>query len=362
MLVSDRAKALIKLGDKDYLNCPSMPDLFHFQQTLARKAGTVIGRAWKKAAATFEQKKKDKVYYSQRKAEEDRFYWQDNCRRRYRKAIEQIHKAVHAFDENGRWHKSSEIRHQIGQGIIQVEQALINSRALHKDCTDLTQVKKQLQEDGLTNSDIEKLTKQIPGMLKGIQHWQQWTQQGLQQFVVKSFEQGYFPQATKSQVQSFLFHYLLPFVYWQVMRSRLSGKAKDKQLRIWYDQRVSEAHEKLKQAPLMEQLTEEQYSHCYHWATRICRSFQRASSQVEGRNGHLTFIHKANRGLTQQRLKVLTVVHNFDIRGTDNKTPAERLFQSEFPDLFEFILEDVTGFAEPRLRKHKPLIVNTVRA
>ena len=92
----------------------------------------------------------------------------------------------------------------------------------------------------------------------------------------------------------------------------------------------------------------QQYEACKKWAERMARTFQRSSSQVEGRNGYLAFVHKANRGLPEQRLKILTVVHNFDIRGVDERTPAERLFDREFPDLFEFVLENVTGFVVPR--------------
>ena len=76
----------------------------------------------------------------------------------------------------------------------------------------------------------------------------------------------------------------------------------------------------------------------------IARTFQHSLSQLEGRNGYLTFVHKASRGIPDQRLKVLTVVHNFDIRSWDGKTPAERLFKQGFSNLFEFVLENVTEF------------------
>ncbi len=51
----------------------------------------------------------------------------------------------------------------------------------------------------------------------------------------------------------------------------------------------------------------------------------------------MTFVHKVNGGLPIQRLQVLTVVHNFDIRRENGPTPAERLFDQIFPGLFEFI-------------------------
>ena len=89
---------------------------------------------------------------------------------------------------------------------------------------------------------------------------------------------------------------------------------------------------------------------CLDWAQDIALSFQRSSSQIEGRNGYLTFIHKANRGLPENRLKVLTTIHNFDIKRNDGSTPAQRLWKRDFPDLFEFVLQNVTGFREPRHR------------
>ncbi len=57
------------------------------------------------------------------------------------------------------------------------------------------------------------------------------------------------------------------------------------------------------------------------------------------------------RGFPKNRLQVLTVIHNYDVRRKDGKTPAQRLFQKEFPDLFEFICLNVAGFKEPRRRK-----------
>ena len=64
----------------------------------------------------------------------------------------------------------------------------------------------------------------------------------------------------------------------------------------------------------------------------------------------------------EQRLQVLTIVRNFDIQGIDNKTPAERLFQREFLDVFEFILNNVTSYSQPIRRKPKPLESLSVRA
>jgi len=91
------------------------------------------------------------------------------------------------------------------------------------------------------------------------------------------------------------------------------------------------------------------------WACKIVQTFQRASSRVEGRNGYLAFINHANKGIPEQRKKVLTIVHNFDIRNQDRTTPAERLFDRKFPNLFEFILNDLGKLPEPRTRTMKTI-------
>jgi hypothetical protein len=54
-IVSDRAKALIKLGDSDYLNVISIPDLFHFTQDFGKMAGLQIGRKRAAAKKKFEE-------------------------------------------------------------------------------------------------------------------------------------------------------------------------------------------------------------------------------------------------------------------------------------------------------------------
>ncbi len=43
-IVSDRAKVLVKLGESDYLDAFSMPDLFHFIQEISKVCGLQLGR------------------------------------------------------------------------------------------------------------------------------------------------------------------------------------------------------------------------------------------------------------------------------------------------------------------------------
>jgi len=71
------------------------------------------------------------------------------------------------------------------------------------------------------------------------------------------------------------------------------------------------------------------------WAIWMCAKFQRTSSAVEGRNGYLSRLHHF---LTEQTLKVLTVIHNFDLKRDDDTTAAQRLFGKPFPNLFDWVV------------------------
>jgi hypothetical protein len=83
-------------------------------------------------------------------------------------------------------------------------------------------------------------------------------------------------------------------------------------------------------------------------AYQMAGSFQRSSSQVEGRNGYLAFMNHGQKGIPKEKMKALTVIHNFDTKRNDGSTPAKRLFRRKFPDVFEFLCQNVTGFKEPR--------------
>jgi hypothetical protein len=83
----------------------------------------------------------------------------------------------------------------------------------------------------------------------------------------------------------------------------------------------------------------------------MCDKFQRTSSAVEGRNGYLSRLHHANRGFTEQTLKVLTVIHNFDLKRDDGSTAAQRLFGKPFPDVFDWVVLNMGELPTPRKSK-----------
>ena len=97
--------------------------------------------------------------------------------------------------------------------------------------------------------------------------------------------------------------------------------------------------------PLTSVVSEEEKNQWSNWAHWIVMKFQRTSSAVEGRNGALARMNHSQRSIPLKRLKALTVIHNFGIQRQDGTTAAERLFDRQFPDLFEWIVERMDDFS-----------------
>ncbi|UJB72480.1 hypothetical protein HRE53_26635 (plasmid) [Acaryochloris sp. 'Moss Beach'] len=47
------------------------------------------------------------------------------------------------------------------------------------------------------------------------------------------------------------------------------------------------------------------------------------------------------RGFSEESLKVLTIIHNFDLKRADGTTAAQRLFGHPFPDVFESVVNSM---------------------
>jgi hypothetical protein len=330
-IVSDRAKALVKLGEEPYLGVMSMPDLFHFVQDINKAAGLQIGilcsRLQKTLGKSKEEEQTEALSIELEQAKENAG--------KYRKEIEQINKIVHPFNEADQWQSQQEVEKllnhsftRIGKiaGILQVEIAI--EKAL-------------------------KILNQIPAIAQGVQVWVDNIQKELDEWVkVKTV-----PIAHRYWLEKVA----LPYAYWQLQLKKTQAKKRNVDLRAHYRQRVENAQRRYEDNELNLELDEATKRYYLEKAFYLAASFQRSSSQVEGRNGYLAFVHHAHKGIPKQRLQVLTVVHNFDIRRQNGTTPAQRLFRREFPNLFEFLCQNVTGFAEPRLRSDKTLIINPVQ-
>ena len=85
---------------------------------------------------------------------------------------------------------------------------------------------------------------------------------------------------------------------------------------------VHEAH------PLTAQLIPEVLAGRKAWAAEHAKTFQRASSAVESRNGYLSQMHHSHRGLPKHRYKVWSALHNFDCRASDGSNAGLAVFSA----------------------------------
>lgn len=112
---------------------------------------------------------------------------------------------------------------------------------------------------------------------------------------------------------------LLPWVYWH----QQTQKTRQPQLKQGYQQAAQQAQARFLADGFTQTLHNSEQQQWIDWAIWMCAKFQRTSSAVEGRNGYLSALHHANRGFTEQTLKVLTIIHNFDLKRDDCTTAAK---------------------------------------
>jgi hypothetical protein len=331
-LVSDRAKALIKLAQKG-LCCPSIPDLFHLGHDLAKGYSLAIFGHLRQAKRDLEQAKQcleklpksaqaDPAQVAQAQARVAACAtsvnrWQE-VGSAWRQGLSNLSRILHP------WRLAGSIR----QTSTEVEEQL---RA------ELKAIETLLETNGLPmkKDTLDKVRKQLVGISALVDFWWQTVRQDVTQLAMT-------PRWTQWAEEL-----LLPLMYWheQLRRTRCPGQKAQIVLVL---QAVEEAFER---HPCTQKLTAEVRAGWKAWAAEHARAFQRASSAVEGRNGSLSQMQHNHRGLPTRRSQVWTALHNFDGRATDGTTPASRFFRRAFPDLFESVLSQIDELPMPRQRR-----------
>lgn len=139
--------------------------------------------------------------------------------------------------------------------------------------------------------------------------------------------------------------YLLPLAYLELVATKARDAACRDRLRALIVQ--------LRAAPpafasSLELLPADHLALVHKVAAECATVFQRSSSCTEGRNGQLSLYHHGLHSLSERKLRVLTILHNYFIRRPDGTTAAERFFGQKPPDLFEWILGHLSMPARPR--------------
>lgn len=341
-LVSDGARALIKLATSG-LGCVNVADLFHALRALARPIGSALGRqlsSLKKQHEKLEKQLHTPVDESQQQSLQaqldDNLVQQQQltqAQQSYHDTLEDISLAVHPFTpDTQQW--------QLGQ-------ALYNQ--LTPCLKTLTQLAQSYGQESAQKA-IDSFQSQIDSFAQGIEAWYQWVTIALA------------AETQDRALQNWLLSSLLPWVYW----TQQTDKTRKPALKYRYQQATRWAYDDLMAHPLTLKMDPEQLENWVRWSQHFCAKYQRTSSAVEGRNGYLAKLHHAGRGFSEQSLKALTIIHNFDLKRPDGTTAAQRLFGKPFPDLFEWLLEHASELPRPRrsakTQQTKPLYEKVVPA
>jgi hypothetical protein len=331
-LVSDRAKALIKLAHIG-LGCPSIPDLFHLGHDLAKGYSLCIFGRLRQAKRALEQAQQC-LETMQKKAQPDRVqvaqtqaqvavcatsvtHWQE-VGSAWRQHLTNFSRILHP------WRLGNAIR----QTSQEVEEQLRD---------ELKAIETLLEANGLPmkHDTLDKVRKQLAGIAALVDVWWQTVRQDLAQLAMT-------PRWTQWAEDV-----LLPRMYWQAQLRRTRCPGQKAQIALV----LQAVEETFARHPCTRQLTPEVLTGWQAWAAEHARAFQRASSAVEGRNGYLSQMQHNHRGLPLRRYQVWTVLHNFDCRASDGTTPASRFFRRAFPDLFESVLSQIDEVPMPRQRR-----------
>ena len=330
--ISDRAKVLIKLAITGF-ECESGADVFHAQQDVSRLLGATLARrtsttkkeleaaeeAEKNAIETATGYKEIAVIERSLDAEED-YNKAQQVQAEYHENLQGISEEIHPFSLNDNSIKDAEI--------------------VEKELEERAQVFEKIAQEQEINDKRETMKKfrnQINPLAVTVSFWWLWVRETLQGLAVNT------------ELETWLTTILLPVVYWHhQMHKTQNNKTRKKYRKAW-----QQAIHAFNAHPFRLTLPESEIQHWLTWAESMSQQFHRSSSAVEGRNGCLAQMYHNGRGLSERRLKALTVIHNYGIKREDGTTAAMRFFETEFPDLFSWLLDEMGELPLPRKRRER---------
>ena len=345
--VTDRAKALIKLAVEGFA-CPSGADVFHAQYDISKWLGARLQRQCESARRTL-QESETALQDLKDKGAADRSL-QDFKRGEVKRATRgsrQLERGRDAYLEN--LHGVSEAIHPFSIGDSSPQTATEIQYNLEEKARAFEKIAHRCSirdRKGI----LAKFRNQFKDLASGVSVWWGWVTESLSL------------QHLDQDKQDWVLHAALPAVYWHHQLEKTQNADQRKKYQANWHQALAgfQAH------PVTTDLAAEELTSWQAWAEEAVGRFHRSSSAVEGRNGYLSQMYHNRRGLAPGRLKTLTVMHNYGLTRSDGTTAAERLFGTPFPDLFEWLVEQMGELPLARKGKRRairnPLNLNRVPA
>ena len=305
--ISDRAKALIKMAITGF-KCDSGADVFHAQQDVSRWLGARIGKRVSKAIKQLEV-----AYKAEKKGIKKATGF---------KLFNLKFNRINAEKELKKAQQKQADYHENLHGIAgEVHPFSINDNSMNDAETVGEKLENRAQNferiaQSLRIKDhrkvMRKFRNQFQPLAVSVSFWWLLVWESLQALNVDE------------EQKKWLTSTLLPVVYWHYkMQQTKNPKTKKTYQRAWEN-----ASDTIKSHPFTITLGQDEMQRWLTWAENMARQFHRSSSAVEGRNGCLSQMYHNGRGLSQKRLKALTVIHNYGIKRADGTTAATRLFDT----------------------------------
>lgn len=314
--ISDGGKVLVNLGKSIGNNGM---DLFHILQDMRRLFATKFNSKRRALIAQLNKLKKNTQIAQEDKlahesAIEKKLKVLDWGQKTYREGLFAISILVHPFKNICEINSSNDLQVHLNEYVIILESVKMACEINDKD--------------GL----IARIKNRVDPLSTLNDLWHSW--------VIASLESKTDDEVTREWANNVL----LPYYYWlwQLKKSK-----RKKRLRLYYQQVVAIACERLHAHPLtQEKLTR----YWINWAQAMARKYQRTTSAIEGRNARLSHYYFSTRGVKSSHVNSLTVLHNFWITRDDGTSAAKRLCGLDPPDLFEWLLERMKTIPLPRRR------------
>lgn len=316
--VSDRAKALINLATKKN-EVPSIADIFHFKHNINKLLCLALSSKLRNTQLiinVLETKNTNNNCIEVTASEYEAYAAIQFYTDLYVESMRDISQIMHPYTQGNQVQTEE-------NAILQMKTTLSNIEQVIEGC--------EIKD---TYGLFRKSQNQLSDVIAVIPLWHNFIADELEDF---GFDKP---------IKKWFSHFLLPLTYWE----QALKKTKYAPQRNFIKQQIILCNAFEDQITGM--LSEDVYKKIKEKAIYLTSKFQRASSKVEGRNGFLSQINHNQKGFDKKRLEVMTVIHNFDTRGIDDKTPAQRLFghKMTFESLFEFIIKNIDDLPRPRKR------------
>lgn len=337
--VGDQAKALVAHAQHG-LGVPKGPDLFHLEHDLCRALAPTLARqtrserqrlAWVQGrtaalradyarAQTQPRRPGRPIDYPQRIAQAEQA---EGVVTRAEQRQEQLREQLRGF---------SDADHPFDLETGQAQSAEAVQRRLQGRLQALTQLAQQARLGAKAVQAVAGVEAMLAGVAGVVALF--WLR-------VRAVGQG-LPEAVREVWES----RLLASAYLRRVAGQLRGAARRAQVRALAAGLLAGVGPPAGVSPQQWQRAQQLAQECAGW-------FVRGSSCVEGRNGQLELRHHSLHRLSERKLKVLTVVHNYWLKRGDGTTAAERFFGTKPQDLFAWLLERLPWPTRPARRRRK---------